>query len=395
MPRPPNTGFVRVDDLLPQVSLEQVAAYYGVELPELKRTGDEIRTRCFLNCGRTEPTSDRALAIQAETAGKVWRCFAQGCHHAGNLLGILDLLAPGEHMHGKPRGERFKELARDLQAIVEGHTRVEPAAPQKTPADARKEPPRNLPLAAYENERARELVSLDEQFIYPDQLEAMSPAASRYFRQRAHFLSADVCRQFRVGYLPQSAKSLLRGKIVYPYFDAHGNLLTWFGRDPAYDEKRRRWSASDRSETEPQKFQFVKGFQRGLELWGEHVVRLGTGSHDRPLVIVEGPNDCMRLQVAGIPALAICAASMTAEQVERIVALSREVSTAGCELLLDCDEEGETGAKHALWELTQHVPVRPLWSRHGQERRFANRQPEQLSPEELAELFAFSSGPYT
>ena len=35
--------FVNVDELLPQITLQQVAAYYGVALPELKMTNEEIR----------------------------------------------------------------------------------------------------------------------------------------------------------------------------------------------------------------------------------------------------------------------------------------------------------------------------------------------------------------
>jgi len=43
-----------------RVSLEQAAAYYRVELPEVRRVGDEIRTRCFLACGRRGETGVRA-----------------------------------------------------------------------------------------------------------------------------------------------------------------------------------------------------------------------------------------------------------------------------------------------------------------------------------------------
>ena len=67
-------GFVNVDELMRQVTFEQAAAYYGVALPEIHRVGNEIRTRCFLNCGRREQTGHRALAIQAEHPAKIWRC---------------------------------------------------------------------------------------------------------------------------------------------------------------------------------------------------------------------------------------------------------------------------------------------------------------------------------
>ncbi len=34
------------------------------------------------------------------------------------------------------------------------------------------------------------------------------------------------------------------GKIVYPYFSETGELLTWFGRDPEYEEKHRKCEAA-------------------------------------------------------------------------------------------------------------------------------------------------------
>ena len=63
-------SFIKVDELMPKVSVEQVGAFYGVQLPELHRVGKEIRSRCFLTCGRTCETGDRVLAIQADHPAK-------------------------------------------------------------------------------------------------------------------------------------------------------------------------------------------------------------------------------------------------------------------------------------------------------------------------------------
>ena len=63
-------AFVNVDELMAQVSLEQALTFYGVELPELRRIGAEIRSRCFLNCGRQGETGDRALATRAGASGE-------------------------------------------------------------------------------------------------------------------------------------------------------------------------------------------------------------------------------------------------------------------------------------------------------------------------------------
>src|SRR5437764_1085884 len=66
--------FVNVDELMPQVSLDQAARYYGVLLPELHRVGNETRTACFLNCGKDKATGDRALAIQENHPAKQFHC---------------------------------------------------------------------------------------------------------------------------------------------------------------------------------------------------------------------------------------------------------------------------------------------------------------------------------
>src|SRR5882724_3644606 len=109
-------SFVNVDELMPQVTLEQAAIFYGVELPDLKKIGSETRTACFLNCGKRTQTGDRALAIQADDPAKKWHCHNYGCGKGGNLVSLCDLMKPGTNAGGRPRGDRFKEIAKDLQA---------------------------------------------------------------------------------------------------------------------------------------------------------------------------------------------------------------------------------------------------------------------------------------
>ena len=66
-------SFIKVDDLMSKVSLEQAV-------------GAETRTRCFLARGKTQETGDRALAIQTEHPAKQWRCRRNGCGKSGNLV---------------------------------------------------------------------------------------------------------------------------------------------------------------------------------------------------------------------------------------------------------------------------------------------------------------------
>lgn len=64
-------------------------------------------------------------------------------------------------------------------------------------------------------------------------------------------------------------------------------------------------------------------------------------------------------------------------QVTKIVRLANELSEGKVRLMLDCDAEGDDGAKEAAWKLLQTgLDVRPLWSRSMYDGKFAGRQPE-------------------
>lgn len=403
------SAFIKIDELLPAISLQQSADFYGVSLPEMRRVGDEIRMRCFLACGRTEETGDRAIAVQVDNPVKPWKCHVYQCQKGGNLVGLCDLMAPGTNAGGKPRGERFKQIAADLVAMTRGE---QPSAVDRSAAvaatakqAAEEKPQINVPLTKSENERARELVTLDQQFV--TDVAAMPPEASAYFRRRP-FLTSEVCQKFAMGYLPHSSKSLLRGQVVYGYRSPTGELLTWFGRNVRFEEQLAHWKASDRSEPEPIKTRFVKGFHRGLELYGEDVVRRelfgefpsvmfaeDSARHERladlprtGVVVVEGPNDAIRLNTLGVPAVALCSNTITKEQVERIAALVGDLQAGCVTLMLDCDEEGILGTHQVLPLLAEKVPLRLAWSGMTAGGKFKGRQAENLTAEEWQELLA-------
>jgi hypothetical protein len=379
------SSFIKVDELLPQISLEQAADYYGVSLPEIRHVGDEIRMRCFLACGRTEETGDRAIAVQVNNPVKPFKCHVYQCQKGGNLVGLCDLMKPGENAGGRPRGQRFKDIASDLAAMAGGaeppnRSTSEPIAVVKT-EKAPSKPEVNVPLSQSENERARELVNLHEQFI--TDVAAMPPEASAYFRRRA-FLTPEVCQKFSLGYLPHSSKSLLRGHVVYGYRSPAGEVITWLGRNVRFEEQHAQWKASDRSESEPIKTRFVKGFHRGLELYGEDIIRRETTAVAKhgSVFVTEGPNDAIRLNTLGAAAVALCSNTITREQVERIQKLVDELGASCVTLMLDCDEEGNNGVRQVLPMLAEHVPVRLAWSDTTAGGKYKGRQPETLTAEE-------------
>lgn len=394
MPAEKKSSFVNVDELMPQVSLERAAGFYGILLPELKRVGAETRTRCFLNCGKAQETGDRALAIQEGDPTKKWHCHQYGCGKGGNLVSLLDLMKPGDSMGGRPRGDRFKQIAADVVAMTSGVIRsVDIPAPPAKPAPV-PEAKVNRPLKASDNERARALTELDTKFVVD--VAAMAPKASAYFRRR-QFLAPDVCRRWRMGFLPRDAgedKSggTMRGRIVYAYPSETGDVLTWFGRDPEFEEKHQKWEAAGKAEKEPEKFHFVKGFHRGIELFGQDRLRspeAASALQDLGLVIVEGPNDVIRLHTLGVPAVALCSNTITRDQAAKAARLARELARGIVTVFLDCDAEGETGMKQCLGYLAQLTPVRLAWTSRMYGGKFKGRQPESLAMDEWSAIREF------
>jgi DNA primase len=94
-------------------------------------------------------------------------------------------------------------------------------------------------------------------------------------------------------------------------------------------------------------------------LFGQHRLRQeGTTEKLRGLglVVVEGPNDVIRLDTLGVPAVALCSNAISREQAAKVARLAREVGGGVVTVFLDCDAEGENGMRQALGYLSQLAP---------------------------------------
>lgn len=378
-----------IDELIERTSASQVLSHFGQTPPE--KTSGEHRMPCVFNDSCAE-SSYGTMAVNLSDPAK--RIYCHACGVRGNLLTLLwGLMKHCPPSGGKLRGEEFKQAVTALQEIAGGASESSDPTAHGQTANATREPPqpepqRNTPLKDSENPRARELVTLYEDLL-TDPGE-MNPAAAAYVRSRP-WLTAEVMRSWRMGYLPHSAKGLLRGRMVYGYFDERDHVLSYFGRDPDFDRKWGEWERRGRPEKgKPMKHRFVKGFHRGLELYGqngklrlqderlrESIARLG-------LFVVEGPNDVIRLDCLGVGAVGLCSNKATDEQVAKIGSFARQIAGGKVVLLPDTDGEGEAGCKELLWKLHQAEGVTPKlgWSSEMFGGAFRDRQPESLSDEE-------------
>lgn len=377
-----------IDDLIANTPIDRVLSHFGQPLPH--KDAGEHRMPCVFNAG-CEDSSYGTLTVNLSEAAR--RIYCHSCGVRGNLLTLLWGLEKHQPPQGgKLRGAEFKEAIQILRSIngevVAAPSAAHPARTKPVPAKPEPEPEKNTPLKDSDNERARELVALHEQLVVD--VESMHPAAAAYFRQRP-WLTPEVARRWKLGYLPQSAKGLLRGRIVYGYDNERGDVLSYFGRDPEFERHRIDWERKGRPESgKPMKHRFVKGFHRGLELYGQHGRerladgRLRESLDSVGLVVVEGSNDVIRLDCLDVAAVGLCSNKATDEQVEKIGRFARQVADGRVTLLPDTDPEGEEGFKELLWKLHQldGLMIRLGWSSQTHDGRFAARQPESLSLEE-------------
>jgi hypothetical protein len=259
------------------------------------------------------------------------------------------------------------------------------------PPPRRTDPSGNRPLAESDNERARGLVHLDEKFqVEPAN---MTPKAASYFRHR-RYLTPETARRWRMGYLPRDTGGdhgggTMRGRIVYPLLSPDGELLTWFGRDPEFEERHDEWERGGKQAREPAKHHFVRGFQRDLELFGQHRVAeesFRRQSAEAGLLIVPGANDVIALESLGVAAVGLCGREMTAEQAEKTAALVRICGAPGAVLMMDCTEAGDRAAAAAQPLLAAHTLVRLAWSSRMDGGVFQGRLVDALNAEEWQKI---------
>lgn len=385
--------YTNIDDLQAQVTLQDAAAKCGIAL-EVHGSGKQMRIDCPFGCPG-DHAGKREISVDTGNPQKVFCCHAYGCQVRGNLLtlmhGWLTQTAP---TGGKLKGAEFA----NVRSVLSGGSNQTPFAQQapSSPAAVERpcEPARNIPLSQSENEKAKELATLDEKFIVD--VATMPPAAAMYVRRHS-CLSPELMRKWRVGVMPADGGAdkrawSLRGQILYPVLSEEGQILAWVARDPQWESKDIAFNAltpeARAKEKKPAKHRFPVDFHRGLELFGQQATRLKEPGYRESIarhgiLVVEGFNDVMGLDSIAVPAVAIMSNKITIEQLAKIERWAKSLAGGKVSLLFDADEPGDTGAKESLWLLAQRgLDVRLGWGRAMHGGNFDGRQPESLTPDE-------------
>ncbi|MBW3596960.1 MAG: hypothetical protein KY475_06760, partial [Planctomycetes bacterium] len=368
--------------------LEEAARRCGSSI-EVHGSGAQVRIDCPFGCAG-DHAGKHEVSVNVGHASKPWRCHSYECGARGDIIHLIHGLLTGARPPEKIAGRDF--LA--AKKVVLGDTadrQVPPTALTHPRAEA-PAPPRNVPLAENDNEKVRELVGLESKLV--TDAEAMSPAASRWWRMRP-YLTPEICTRWGVGVMPLDGGGdkrgwSLRGKIVYRFLAEDGQVLSYVGRDPDYEQKLAAFEAL-RPEVRdpakaPAKYHFPKSFSRGLELYGQHSSRLDERPEYREflarhgLILVEGFNDVLALDHLGVYAEAICSNQIADQHLAKIIERANRLASGRVSLLFDCNDAGDAGAKEAAWKLLQaSVDVRLGWSQDTHGRQFRGKEPECLT----------------
>lgn len=388
--KPKNYGYMNdVDDLIQRTPLDVVLNHYGLPL---KDGSTDYRMNCVFN----ESCAESQYGNLSVGTDSFKRIYSHCCKVKGNLLTLIHGLERRQPPSGgKLRGQEFKDAVARLREIASDDQPTSAVQQQPKPQalTPTTKPNTNVPLHRHPKEAARELANLHEELIVePSQ---MSPEAAKYVRSR-EWMTPELMRKWGVGWIPGNGRSLFRKNyLVYTHRNVRGEVVTYSGRDLSFEAKWDKWIRQGKPEGQkPNKHRFVKGYHRGVELYGGHSARLmeehvQDSLANRGLMIVEGMNEVLRMDSLGACALGLCGSSATDEQVTTAAQNAEIVAANRVVLFPDCDEPGETAFRELLWRLCElGCHVRLACSSRMFAGDFAGKQPENVSSEEWAMIDA-------
>jgi DNA primase len=303
-----------------KVSMETVLSHYDVRL---RRVGaDQFRGRCPLPAHCSTKSND---SFSVSFTRNVWSCQSASCIAArsGRIGGnVFDFVAEMERCS-------IREAALHLQ-----HSLAESESPR---AASRNEEP--VPYTLENRPLSFILRNIDHQHPYV----------------AARGLSEHTARYFGVGYY--DGNGFLRGRVVIPIHNEHGELVAYSGR--AIDQ------------TEP-KYRLPAGFRKSHLLFNLHrAIRKG----DRTLILVEGYFDTFKVHQAGHHNVAaLMGSKLSDRQADLIGTYFDQVI-----LMLDADQAGKTATTATTTALSSNLVVRVV-------ELASATQPDQLTSEEINQL---------
>lgn len=338
----PKSSFVNFKAVKVAITMEQVLEHYGL-LDRFKRSGDSLSGPCPIHKG-SNPTQFRVSISK-----NIWNCFSE-CKHGGNTL---DFIAKMENVSIHAAALKAIEWFQLDPEAVSADSQEEAGEPKEAPkaGDAPRPRPAAKPAPAQENGAPNKPLK-----FRLDKLERTHP----YLAERG--LTLETIVDFGAGYC---AKGMMAERIAIPIHNPEGNVVAYAGRYPG-----------EPAEGTP-KYKLPQGFRKSLELF--NVDRAIKEPAEKPLVIVEGFFDCMKLHQHGYrKVVALMGSTMSAAQEELIRRHTDRNSQVI--VMLDEDEAGGAGRDDVACRLSKFCFVKVhMFDKPG-------TQPENLSADEVHQI---------
>jgi len=337
----PKSSFVDFKAVKTAITMEQVLLHYGI-LDKFKRGTDSLSGPCPIHKG------DNPTQFRVSISKNIWNCFSE-CKHGGNTL---DFIAKMENVSIHAAALKAIEWFKlDPEAMSADSHEEAVETSEATKAERAPRPTAAKTAPVQENGTPNKPLK-----FRLDKLERSHP----YLAERG--LTLETAVDFGIGYC---AKGMMAERIAIPISNAEGNIVAYAGRFPG-----------ELAEGTP-KYKLPQGFRKSQELF--NIDRASKEPADKPLVIVEGFFDCMKLhQLGHRKVVALMGSTMSAAQEELI---RRHTDRNGQVIvMLDEDEAGKAGREDIAVRLAKFCFVQThVFDQPG-------TQPDQLSAEDVAEM---------
>jgi len=336
----PKSSFVDFKAVKAALTMEQVLEHYGL-LDKFKRSGESLNGPCPIHKG-SNPTQFRV-----STTKNIWNCFSE-CKHGGN---VLDFIAEMEKVSIHAAALKAIEWFHlDTETMSGDSGEERPGEATNNEAASAAKPRKPAPAA----EMAAPNTPLKFRL---DKLEREHP-----YLVKERGLTAGTIVDFGIGFC---AKGMMAGRIAIPIHNPEGQVVAYAGRYPGVP-----------AEDTP-KYKLPQGFRKSQELF--NLDRAIKEPADKPLLIVEGFFDCMKVHQNGWrKVVALMGATMSAAQEELI--RKHTVFNSQIIVMLDENEAGRAGRDDIACRLSRHCFVRAYAFEE------ENMEPEHLSEGLLADI---------
>ena len=335
------SSFVDFKAVKAAITMEQVLTHYGL-MDKFKRSKDSLNGPCPIH-GGSNPTQFRVSISK-----NIWNCFSE-CKHGGNVLDFIVKMEDVSIHAAALKAIEWFNLDPDNMAGQDdaGADPDAVEAPAATPAPRKPTPPPSTETAVPNKPLKFRLNKLERSHPY-------------LLQERK--LSEETIIDFGIGYC---GKGMMEGRIAIPVRNASGEVVAYAGRFPGEPD-----------EGTP-KYKLPPGFKKSQELF--NVDRAFKEAPEKPLLIVEGFFDCMKIHDHGYKkVVALMGSSMSTAQEELI----RQYTNCQSQVIvmLDENEAGIAGRDDIAVRLAHCCFVRVA--------RFdrPDMEPEHLSDDELADI---------